>query len=145
MSTPKNKCEICGFEDECTNQPDGVCQDCGSNYSTMKISLRNKRVLEVRGKKGETFDQILRNILNDHINRETKEELLGNDNLLEIIKGIRNHMGHGTESNPEQYGDMFFNILKLSKVPTNDLQRYSNYVIGRLKMLIEEEVKNNGG
>jgi len=58
----------------------------------------------------------------------------------EIYQEIKNHRGHGTESNPEQYGQIFFNILMLSKVPKNDLERYSEYVLGTLRQLIKTEV-----
>ncbi len=61
--------------------------------------------------------------------------------LKEIIKEIENHQSHGTESNPEQYGQIFFNILMLAKVPKNDLERYSRYVIGWLQGEIKKETE----
>jgi len=73
-------------------------------------------------------------------NRFKKKNLTIND----IITDLKAHKGHGTESNPEQYGEMFFNILMLSEVPVNDLIRYSEYAIGTLKRKIQKEVENNG-
>jgi rRNA maturation endonuclease Nob1 len=31
MTEPKTKCENCGFEDDYSNQPTGICQECGNN------------------------------------------------------------------------------------------------------------------
>lgn len=61
-----------------------------------------------------------------------------------IVNDIKIHQGHGTESNPEQYGQIFFDILRLSDVPKNDLLRYSKYVISYLQGEIEKYVKDDG-
>jgi len=63
-----------------------------------------------------------------------------------IMKEIKVHEGHGTESCPEQYSQIFLDILILSEIPKNDIVRYSKYVLGTLECQIKKyaEETNDG-
>lgn len=60
-----------------------------------------------------------------------------------LFDEIKKHIGKSNESNPDQWGDVFAELLFLSNVPKNDLERYTSYVLKRVELKVKEGVKND--
>lgn len=66
MTTPKVKCEICGYEgDYGVEIYGGLCQDCGENSTTIKLKRNTKILLDHQGIKSETYDEIIKKLINN--------------------------------------------------------------------------------
>ena len=64
-------------------------------------------------------------------------------NIEEVFEKIKSIVNRDTEIDPYFFGEIFFDIISLSKIPLNDQERYVEYSFREVNRRIINKLKEN--
>ena len=118
-------------------------QDYEEKSTTIKINKRTKSELDDIGKKNESYEKIIRKLIDENWENKKIINTFKDIELAEIFNEIRKIKKRDNEVAPDYFGELFFKIANITSIPKEDYLRYFEYAFNEFKRRCKLNEKSN--